>query len=441
MQLGFIKSKAGQMTDHTHNPAASSWVEGADAHPDFPVQNLPLGVFSMGEGEHRIGSRIGDFVLDLTTLASEARIPRSCIEALLEPTLNALFALPAEDRLSLRHALFARLTSLACRFELSKALYPIDQCSMHLPFQIGDYTDFYVGIHHATNIGKLFRPENPLLPNYKHVPIGYHGRASSVQVSGGAVLRPQGQRKSPEAASPDYGASRRLDYELELGIWVAGENRLGTSVPIGEAARRIGGLCLLNDWSARDIQAWEYQPLGPFLSKSFLTTVSPWVITAEALAPFRIAQPEREPEDPRPLPYLWDDEDQSNGAFAITLETWLTTRKMRESGMQPYLLGTGPAASMYWTAAQMVAHHTANGCNLRPGDLLGTGTISTCDNRGLGSLMEISRGGSEIVTLSSGETRTFLEDGDELVLKARAERDGLRSIGFGPCTGTVEAGR
>lgn len=428
-------------TDHTHHPQASSWVEGADRHTDFPVQNLPLGVVSLSDGHRRIGVAIGDQVLDLSGMSRDGLLPQHLQPALNSRNLNALFALPSADRLALRHGVFAMLTSLACRHKVAPHLLDQAACTLHLPFAIGDYTDFYVGIHHASNIGKQFRPDNPLLPNYKHVPIGYHGRASSVRISGTPVLRPQGQRKLPDADASDYGPSRRLDYELELGVWITGENALGEPVPIGEAGSRVGGLCLLNDWSARDLQAWEYQPLGPFLAKNFLTSVSPWVITAEALAPFRIAQPARPKGDPAPLPYLFDAADQAEGAFALKLETWIATRKMREAGMPPHRLGTGPATSMYWTVAQMVTHHTANGCNLMPGDLLGTGTISTPDPSGLGSLIELSQGGKSPVTLPNGEERSFLEDGDELILSARAVSDGFRSIGFGLCSGVVEAAR
>lgn len=425
------------MVDHTHNIFASSWVDGADDHADFPVQNLPLGLFSFEGGDKRIGTAIGPFVLDLTALAQRELLPPAVRAALQEQSLNALFALPPADRRSLRHAVFALLTSLACRFKVKDELHPADECEMHLPCAIGDYTDFYVGIHHAINIGRQFRPDNPLLPNYKHVPIGYHGRASSVRPSGTPVVRPRGQFKHNESAIPELGATRRLDFELELGVWISGENELGESVPIELAPTRLAGLCLLNDWSARDLQAWEYQPLGPFLAKSFLTTVSPWVITTEALAPFRTGQPARPAGDPAPLPYLWHDADQSGGAFSLTLQSHIATSAMRKAGLGPHMLGQGPASSMYWTVAQMITHHTINGCNLRPGDLLGTGTISTPDGGGLGSLMELSQGGSQPVELPNGELRSFLEDGDELILSARANRDGYKSIGFGQCSGVV----
>ncbi|RXR30487.1 fumarylacetoacetase [Sphingobium fluviale] len=424
------------MIDHTHDPAAKSWVPGADAHADFPVQNLPLGVFSpAGEGP-RIGTAIGNYCLDLTGLAP--MLPLAVREALTLPVLNPLFALPGDARLALRHALFALLTDEAHQSAVEPHLYLADACTLHLPFHIGDYTDFYVGIHHATNIGSLFRPDNPLLPNYKHVPIGYHGRVSSVRLSGTPLVRPKGQIKGPNDPAPRYAPTQRLDFELEMGVWIAGRNALGETQPIAQAWNRIGGLCLLNDWSARDVQAWEYQPLGPFLAKNFLTSVSPWVVTAEALAPFRVAQPARPEGDPEPLAYLDDPVDRQSGALAIALEVRLASRAMREAGQEGMLLSKGQATSMYWTLAQMVTHHASNGCNLAPGDLLGTGTISGPASGSEGSLMEITRNGKQPVALPTGERRAFLEDGDAITLIARAERQGFRSIGFGSCTGVVE---
>ena len=424
-------------TDHTHDPAASSWIPGADAHPDFPVQNLPLGVFSSGDEAARIGTAIGPFILDLSALSASGGLPAGLAPALAAPALNPLFALPAQARRELRWAVFEGLTSPAGQAMFQPHLVEASECRLRLPFVIGDYTDFYAGIHHATNIGRQFRPDSPLLANYKHVPIGYHGRASSVQPSGAPIVRPKGQRKGPDPEGPDFGPTRRLDYELELAVWIAGSNALGEATPISEAGSRIGGLGLLNDWSARDIQAWEYQPLGPFLAKSFLTTVSPWVVTAEALAPFRRAQPPRPDGDPKPLPYLWDEVDQAEGALAIDLEVLLLSARMREAGLAPIRLSRGPATNMYWTVAQMVAHHTANGCNLNPGDLLGTGTLSGEERGEFGSLAELSDGGRRPLTLPTGELRTFLEDGDEVQLKATASASGFRSIGFGPCRGMV----
>jgi fumarylacetoacetase len=308
---------------------------------------------------------------------------------------------------------------------------------MQVPACIKDYTDFYVGIHHAENVGKLFRPDNPLLPNYKYVPIGYHGRASTITPSGQPFVRPAGQIKLPDNDEPIHCATRRLDYELEMGLWVGPGNAIGEPIPISEAPNHIAGFCLLNDWSARDIQAWEYQPLGPFLSKSFATTISPWVVTIEALDPFRCAQPERPISDPRPLPYLHDEKDQESGAFDITLEVLIVTSKMREAGEKPFTLSRSNATNMYWTFAQMVTHHSANGCQLNPGDLFGTGTLSGPEKESLGSLLEMTEGGKRPVSLPNGESRTFLEDGDEIILRARCARDGFPSIGFGEASAVV----
>lgn len=424
-------------TDHTHHPAVTSWVPGADQHEQFPVQNLPFGVFSSCSDAKRIGCAIGDWVLDLSALAQKGVLPTELVEALGTDTLNDLFAMPASARRGLRKSLFACLTQAGSSAWLRADLHPAAGCEMHMPFRVGDYTDFYVGIHHATNIGKLFRPDEPLLPNYKHVPIGYHGRASSVRPSGTRLTRPMGQTKMPDQPAPQFGPTARLDYELELGVWIAGDSALGHPVPIADAWDRIGGFCLLNDWSARDIQAWEYQPLGPFLSKNFLTTVSPWVVTAEALAPFRIPQRARPAGDPQPLPYLANEADGDCGALSVRLEVKIASQVMRKQGMAPLLLSTGPASNMYWTVAQMIAHHTSNGCDLRAGDLLGTGTISGDTRETFGSLMEISGGGRDPVQLPSGEKRCFLEDGDEVSISAVAEREGYRSIGFGSCSGTV----
>jgi fumarylacetoacetase len=330
------------------------------------------------------------------------------------------------------------LTDERYRDEVEPQLVGQTEVRLHVPCLVGDYTDFYVGIHHATNVGKQFRPDNPLLPNYKYVPIGYHGRASSVRASGEPLIRPSGQRKLPEAETPEYGPTRRLDYELELGIWIGEGNELGSPIPIGEAEEHIAGYCLLNDWSARDLQAWEYQPLGPFLAKNFLTSVSPWVVSPQALEPFRKPMPPRPSGDPEPLPYLFDESDRRTGGLGVQLEVTLTTEQMRRAGLAPYILSRGSAdAAMYWSAAQIVAHHSSNGCNLQPGDLIGTGTLSTDSAGGLGSLLEISQGGKQPLQLPTGEARSFLEDGDEVTLKAWCEREGTVRIGFGECVGRV----
>jgi len=423
------------LIDETHDPARKSWVESANGHPDFPVQNLPLGIFAPGSHASRPGVAIGDMILDLSGVA--ALLPDSVARTLTGNTLNALMGLPQSDRVAMRRRLSELLSDEAHRGTIEPLLYRTDECALHLPAAIGDYTDFYVGIHHATNVGALFRPDNPLLPNYKYVPIGYHGRASSVRSSGVPVTRPNGQRKAPNDAEPSFGPSRRLDYELELGIWVGEGNRLGHPIPIGEASRHIAGYCLLNDWSARDVQAWEYQPLGPFLAKNFHTTISPWIVTAEALAPFRTAQPPRAAGDPAPLPYLFDPADQRNGAYALELEVEISTAAMRKQGMKPFTLSRGSATTMYWTMAQIVTHHASNGCNLQPGDLIGTGTLSGAEPGAFGSLLEISKGGKEPASLPSGETRTFLEDGDAVTLRAVAKADGYVPVGFGPCSAMI----
>ena len=421
--------------DETLDPARTSWVTGAGNGGDFPVQNLPLGIFSEAKGLRRPGVAIGDYILDLPALAEAGLLDGHWVDELFQPVLNGLFARGPAALRELRLRLSEILSDERYRDDVEVHLIGQSEVHMHLPCVVGDYTDFYVGIHHATNVGKQFRPDNPLLPNYKYVPIGYHGRASSVRASGEPVTRPNGQRKLPEADAPDYGPTRRLDYELELGLWIGRGNELGSPIPIGEAGDHIAGFCLLNDWSARDVQAWEYQPLGPFLAKNFLTSVSPWVVTADALAPFRKSMPPRPAGDPAPLPYL---AESGASALAIQLEVTLTTEQMRAAGSAPHVLSRGSAdAAMYWSVTQIIAHHTANGCNLQPGDLIGTGTLSTDRGTGLGSLLEISQGGKTPVTLESGETRSFLEDGDEIVMRAWCEAEGAVRIGFGECVGRV----
>ena len=423
--------------DETHDAGRSSWVGGAEPGSDFPVQNLPLGIFSEAKGLRRPGVAIGDYILDLAALAEGGMLDEEWRDDLRQPVLNAWLARGPSAHRELRLRLSELLSDERYRDDLDVHLIGQSEVHMHLPCLIGDYTDFYVGIHHATNVGKQFRPDNPLLPNYKYVPIGYHGRASSVRASGHPVVRPCGQRKAPDADVPEYGPSRRLDYELELAIWVGRGNALGEPIPIGEAGDHIAGFGLLNDWSARDLQAWEYQPLGPFLAKNFLTSVSPWIVTADALEPFRKPMPERPADDPKPLPYL---DDPDGAALAIELEVTLSTDAMRAAGLPPHILSRGSAASaMYWSAAQIVAHHSSNGCNLQAGDLIGTGTLSTDSDDGLGSLIEISRGGKQPIELPSGEKRSFLEDGDEVTLRAWCERDGAVRIGLGECSGRVLA--
>ncbi|NIE76442.1 fumarylacetoacetase [Pantoea sp. Ap-967] len=422
---------------------ARSWVEHANGHSDFPLQNLPLGIFSRPGEAQRCGVAIGDAILDLEAVLAAGLFEgqaKAAVEATRGGALNAFFALGRPARVALRERLQALLGERSeHQAALKPALYPASECQMHLPAKVGDYTDFYVGIQHATNVGKLFRPDNPLLPNYKYVPIGYHGRASTLRPSGADVRRPKGQTLPAGHTEPAFGPCARLDYELELGIWIGQGNDIGQAIPIAEAEQHLAGLCLLNDWSARDIQAWEYQPLGPFLSKSFITTLSPWVVTAEALAPFRRAQPARPEGDPQPLPYLLDAHDQARGAFDIELEVLLLTARMREQGLPAHRLALSNTLNMYWTVAQLITHHSVNGCQLQPGDLFGSGTLSGASPDAYGSLLEITVGGKQPVELASGELRKFLEDGDEIILRARCTADGVASIGFGECRGTVIA--
>ena len=422
------------MTDETHDPQRRSFVASANGHPDFPIQNLPFGVFSAPGMAPTGGVAIGDSILDLGAVA--ALLPgeaQRAAEACEGPTLNGFFALGAAPRQALRAALSELLEAESPQEAAVRAhLYEAGACTLHLPAFIRDYTDFFAGIHHATNAGKLFRPENPLLPNYKYVPVAYHGRASSVRPSGTDVRRPKGQRKPASEAVPTHGPSRNLDYEMEFGIWIGTGNAQGEPIPIGEAAQHIAGYCLLNDWSARDIQGWEAQPLGPFLAKNFCTSISAWVVTPEALEPFRIAQPRRPEGDPLPLDYLWDREDQRSGALDVAVEVLLETR---QGG--PFRLSLSSTRHLYWTPGQMVAHHTVGGCNLAPGDLFGSGTISSPTEDGFGALLEITQGGRKPVTLPNGEERRFLEDGDTVIFRAQAQRDGYVTIGFGECRGTV----
>jgi fumarylacetoacetase len=438
--------------DETHDPALRSWVASANEHADFPIQNLPYGVYRRGTGAPRVGVAIGDQVLDLRSAVEKGREwarmgenGRRIVAACASTSINALMGLEPEERTALRRALSRLLAADQSGRAVDEAagphlLTPMSDVQMLLPAEVGDYTDFYASVFHASNVGALFRPDNPLLPNYKWVPIGYHGRASSLVPSGTTVRRPRGQVRTDPNGPPQFGPSQRLDYELELGLFIGPGNPLGEAVPIGAAASRIFGLCLVNDWSARDIQAWEYQPLGPFLAKNFATTVSPWVVTVEALAPFRTAPRPRPPEDPAPLPYLNDPADRAAGAFDITLEVSLSSAAMRARGVAPMLLSRSRAADLYWTPAQLVAHHTSNGCNLRPGDLLASGTVSGPTPDSLGCLLELTRGGRQSIELPGGEKRMFLEDGDEVLLRGWCQREGARRIGLGECVGTVTSG-
>ncbi|CRM23824.1 MULTISPECIES: fumarylacetoacetase [Pseudomonas] len=427
----------------TQPTLARSWVASANGHRDFPLQNLPLGVFSINGSAPRSGVAIGDSILDLHAALDEFEgEARRAVEATAGGQLNGFFELGRGPRVALRERLLELLAEGSkLHTREAQVLHRAADCHMHVPAKINDYTDFYVGIEHAQNIGKLFRPDNPLLPNYKYVPIGYHGRASTIRPSGTDVRRPKGQTLPAGQAEPTFGPCARLDYELELGIWIGQGNAMGDSIAIGDAAEHIAGFCLLNDWSARDIQAWEYQPLGPFLSKSFITSISPWVVTAEALEPFRKAQPARPAGDPQPLPYLLDTRDQATGGLDIELEVLLTTAAMREQNLPEHRLALSNTQHMYWTVAQLVAHHSVNGCQLQAGDLFGSGTLSGPQPGQYGSLLEITEGGKKPIELASGEVRKFLEDGDEIILRARCNREGFASIGFGECRGTVTAAR
>jgi fumarylacetoacetase len=432
----------------THRIELASWVESAQTPgSDFPIQNLPFGVFKR-TGRHepaRIGVAIGDQIIDVATCLDEGLLIDAAIagaERCREGHLNELMALRVDAISGLRRGLseLLRVDSPHYRRDpgiARRVLVPMYEAEMRLPATIGDYTDFYASIDHARNVGTMLRPNDPLLPNYKYVPIGYHGRASSIIVSDTHVRRPTGQVRDDPEQPPSVLPTRRLDYEAELGIFVGSGNALGSPIPIIDADRHIFGFCLLNDWSARDIQSWEYQPLGPFLAKSFATTISPWVVTLEALEPFRAPAYVRPDGDPPPLPYLLWDADQRRGGLDITVEVYLATAMMRQRRQDPVRISRGRFTSMYWTVAQLVAHHTSNGCNLRPGDLLGSGTISGPEPESRGSLIERTWRGRDPIKLPNGESRTFLADGDEVIMRAHCERPGFARIGFGDCSGMV----
>ena len=433
--------------DATHRPDIVSWVESAQlADTDFPIQNLPLGIFRTPEQSPRPGVAIGDRILNLVAAGEQGMLSPALAAVMeqcrVEASLNALLASGRDTLRTLRALASAILTAdseLGRRAQtLSAALtVPISDAALLLAARVGDYTDFYASIYHATNVGSMFRPDNPLLPNYKWVPIGYHGRASSLVPSGSLVRRPSGQVKDDAAPAPHFASTRRLDYELEVGAFVAGGNALGDPVAIGDAERHVAGLCLVNDWSARDIQAWEYQPLGPFLAKNFATTVSPWIVTLDALVPFRAPAFARPDGDPAPLPYLTDQSDMRLGGFDITLEVLLSSAHMRTEGHAPLRVSIGNFTSMYWTIAQLLTHHASNGCNLQPGDLIASGTVSGNSKESRGCLLERTWRGAEPLTLPTGERRAFLDDGDEVIMRGWCERDGYRRIGFGECRGIV----
>ncbi|MDQ3711660.1 MAG: fumarylacetoacetase [Acidobacteriota bacterium] len=433
--------------NETHDPNLKSWIESANASDtDFPIQNLPFCVFTRActYENVRVGVAVGDFVLDIY----------SCYECCLFDDESFTIAVGTNDY-CLDHSVMKKNKDLQAAFRrrlveilsetadedtrknVQRNLIPMSEAQFYMPAHIGDYTDFYCSIFHATNVGSMFRPENPLLPNYKYVPIGYHGRASSVVISGTEIVRPKGQNRSDEGKPPEYVPCKNLDYEMEVGFFVSKCNELGETVSIEDAEEHIFGLCLVNDWSARDVQAWEYQPLGPFLAKSFATSISPFVVTMEALAPFRTKAFERETGDPQPLDYLSSKQNEKNGGFDINLEVYIQTHKMRDENAEPFLLSRSNMKDLYWTIGQMLTHHASNGCNLQTGDLIATGTVSGEGKDERGCLLELTWRGKEPIQLPNGEERRFLEDGDEVIMKGFCEREGFRRIGFGECRGII----
>ncbi|CAH9059622.1 hypothetical protein PSECIP111951_03075 [Pseudoalteromonas holothuriae] len=429
--------------NETHDINLTSWVASANqAGTDFPIQNLPFAVFRRKDSneEFRGGVAIGDQVLDLAVVANAGIFSakaQEAAEAANAQALNEFMGLGQAHWSALRLALSRALREGSeHKSALEGALVAQTDVEYSMPCHIGDYTDFYTSIYHATAVGKLFRPDNPLLPNYKWVPIGYHGRSSSIDVSGQAFHRPKGQTKAPDADTPSFGPCKRLDYELELGIYLGKGNELGEQIAIENAENHVFGFCLFNDWSARDLQAWEYQPLGPFLAKNFASTVSPWIVTTEALAPYR-TQWHRDSKDPQPMDYLESSHNREAGAFDIQMDVSLETQKMRDAQQAAAKLSASSFKHSYWTVAQMVTHHTVNGCNFLPGDMLGSGTQSGPEHEEAGSLLELSRGGKQSITLANGEERKFLEDGDKVIMRGWCETDGFNRIGFGSVEGTV----
>lgn len=432
-----------QNLNETHDPQLKSWILSAnDGVTDFPIQNLPFASFRPkgAKDGYRIGVAIGDQILDLKHALANKLLSFSSDQikaALSQSKLNDFMALGMNDWSLVRRTLSEALKADAPQKDaLAACLVAEDTAEFTTPCHIPDYTDFYASVHHATNIGVLFRPDNPLLPNYKWLPIGYHGRASSIDVSGQSFPRPKGQTKAPDAAEPSFGPCKRMDFELEMGILIGQGTQLGDSLSIDEAENHIFGMCLFNDWSARDIQAWEYQPLGPFLAKSFASTMSPWIVTMEALAPFR-ADFSRPAADPQPMDYLSSADNTKTGGLDIKLDVLLQTDQMKKSSLPAESLATSNMKYSYWTIAQMVTHHTVGGCNLQPGDLMATGTMSGPDNHEACAMIELTKGGKEPITLKSGETRTFLEDGDTVVIIGHCTADGAARIGFGSSVGTL----
>ncbi|WP_435276261.1 fumarylacetoacetase [Psychrobium sp. nBUS_13] len=431
------------LLNETHNPALTSWVESAnESTTDFPIQNLPFAIFKRKDSNEnfRGGVAIGDQVVDLAALANAKLFDGVVADALAlcsQPTLNEFMAQPSSVWSALRAALSNALAEDS-EFEIEMAACLVAQSDVDydLPCRIGDYTDFYTSIHHATTVGSFFRPDNPLLPNYKWIPIGYHGRSSSIGVSGQAFPRPKGQTKAPDADAPSFGPCKRLDYEMEMGIYIGGGNELGDSIALDDTDEHVFGMCLFNDWSARDIQGWEYQPLGPFLAKNFASTVSPWIVTNEALAPFRMGWT-RDENDPQPMEYLSSARNSELGAYDVQVEVFLETPKMRDAGEPAAKLTNSSFRHSYWTTAQMVAHHTVNGCNLVAGDFFGSGTQSGPNAEEAGSLLELTGAGKNRLDLGNGETRGFVEDGDAIVMRGFCEKDGAKRIGFGECYSLV----
>ena len=435
----------------THEPTLKSWIESAnEPGTDFPIQNLPYCVFQKSNGNPSIGVGIGDQILDLRQCAETGLLPDQFVESASQPVLNSLMGLPVGAQSQLRRLIMGLLIEHTTteRMVLEKALVFQSDVSFQLPCNIGDYTDFYASVYHATNVGSMFRPDNPLLPNYKHIPIGYHGRASSIVVSGTPIRRPVGQLSpSDVGGTPNRTACKLLDYELEVGCFVGNGNELGSSISIAEAEEHLFGLTLLNDWSARDIQKWEYQPLGPFLAKSFASTISPWIVTMEALAPFRCAEFKRPEGDPLPLQYLHTESNSKSGGIDLRLEVYLRTEQMQQQGIDPQMLTRGSFTDLYWTLGQMLTHHSSNGCNMRSGDMIGSGTVSGLARDSRGCLLELTWDGDQNnavpgtqrtpITLPTGEERKFLADGDEVIIKGFCETDSHRRIGFGSCAGKI----
>ncbi|MFT4732919.1 MAG: fumarylacetoacetase [Gammaproteobacteria bacterium] len=430
------------MINETHDINLTSWVSSANSDSDFPIQNLPFAIFKRKGQEEALrgGVAIGNQVLDLAAVAKMnlfSGSAQTALEAASQTTLNALMNLGVETNSALRLALSKGLrTDSPLQNILMPTLIAQDEIEFGMPCQIGDYTDFYTSIYHATAIGKLFRPDNPLLPNYKWIPIGYHGRSSTIGISGQNFHRPVGQTKAPDATEPSFGPCKRLDYELEMGLFVGKSTQMGELINIENAEKHLFGVCIFNDWSARDIQAWEYQPLGPFLAKSFASTISPWIVTMEALAPYRsnFTRPET---DPQPLPHLSSEQNTQNGGLDIDLSCFIQTQAMLENKQQMAQLSKSNFKYSYWTPAQLITHHASNGCAMRSGDLLGSGTQSGPTYEEAGSLLELSKGGKTPIDLPNGEKRTFLEDGDSIIMRASCSKEGAVRIGFGEVVATV----